>query len=93
MISAVAPGLASALGGGPDGRGGSAPVTPAAITQSQTVLSPPQVTALQQIQKRQQTQDQLRQLVNDTLAANQPGPPRGGPAPSGAGNNPPPRKR
>lgn len=60
----------------------SAPVTPAAVAQSQTVLAPPQVQALQQIQQQQQSQQQLRQMVIDTLGANPP-----------ARGNPPPPKR
>ena len=67
------PGVGMILGGPPEGgRGGSAPVTPGAVSQAQTILAPPQVAALQQIQQQQQAQQQLRQLVNDTLAANQP---------------------
>ena len=77
-------GIIGALGGGPGlgmlmggfdggGRGGgAATVTPAAVSQAQTVLAPSQVAALQQIQQQQQTQQQLRQLVSDTLGANQP---------------------
>ncbi|MEO6246551.1 MAG: hypothetical protein ABIQ12_14060 [Opitutaceae bacterium] len=42
-------------------------VSAAAVTQSQTVLSPPQVAALQQVQQQQQAQQQLRQLVTETL--------------------------
>jgi hypothetical protein len=93
--------IAGVLGGGPGGMGGpdagrgSVPVTSAAVVQSQTVLAPPQVAALQQIQQQQQTQQHLRQLVGETLNANQPargGPPPGTssggtatPAPGGAG--------
>jgi hypothetical protein len=76
--------IIGALGGGPgmgmlagalDGAGrgsSSAPVTAAAVTQSQTVLAPPQVAALQQIQQQQQSQQQLQKLVHETLVANQP---------------------
>jgi hypothetical protein len=71
--------IGSVLGGGPPGgfdgggRGGSSvTVTPAAVSQAQTILAPPQLAALQQIQQQQQTQQQLRQLVTETLAANQP---------------------
>lgn len=74
--------IAGVLGGGPGmgmmvsafdgGRGGTASVTQAAVTQSQTVLAPPQVEALQQIQQQQQTQQQLRKLVSDTLSTAQP---------------------
>ena len=75
MISGVlggGPGMGMIAGGLDGGRGGSVPVTNAAISQAQTVLAPPQVAALQQIRQQQQTQQQLRQLVNDTLSANQP---------------------
>lgn len=76
------------------GRGGSTTVTPAAVAQSQSILSPPQVQALQQIQQQQQSQQQLRQIVNDTITANQPPPPAGGKGGPGAGGpNAPPRKR
>jgi hypothetical protein len=82
--------IAGVLGGGPGmmggepGRGpGTAVVTPAAVSQAQTVLAPPQVAALQQIQQQQQAQQQLRQLINETLTANQPpaNPARGAPPP------------
>jgi hypothetical protein len=42
-------------------------ITPAAVAQSQSVLSAPQLAALQQMQQQQQAQQQLRRLVNDTL--------------------------
>ena len=45
-----------------------ATITPAAIAQSQSVLSPPQLTALQQMQQQQQAQQQLRKIVSDTLS-------------------------
>jgi hypothetical protein len=69
--------ISGALGGGPGlgfdgGSRGTVPVTPAAVSQAQTVLAPPQVAALQQIQQQQQTQQQLRQLVSETLKVNQP---------------------
>ena len=58
---------------GPDtGRGPI--VTPAAVAQSQTILAPPQVAALQQIKQQQQAQQQLRQIVNETLSGGQPAP-------------------
>ncbi len=86
------PGLGMIMDGGRGGGGGggTAPVTPAAVAQSQSVLAPAQVAALQQIQQQQQAQQQLRQLVNDTLSAAQPSstssststaPTKGGPAP------------
>lgn len=89
MISAIAPAMTTALGVTPDARAGSTPVTNAALAQSQTVLSAPQVSALQQIQQQQQTQDQLRRLIGDTMSANMPGPPPNG----GGQGGPPPRKR
>ena len=69
--------LAGLVGGalspaGPDAGRGGPTVTPAAIAQSQTILAPPQVAALQQIQQQQQTQQQLRQLWTETLTASQP---------------------
>jgi hypothetical protein len=59
-------------GGGGGGGGQAATVTPAAVTQAQSVLAAPQVAALQQIQQQQQTQQQLAQIVRDTLAAQAP---------------------
>ncbi len=67
VFGAVAGGFAG--GGG----GGTVAITPAAVTQAQTVLAPPQVAALQQLQQQQQTQQQLAQIVRDTLAAQNPG--------------------
>ncbi len=67
--------------GQPDGAGlrmlggptaSTATITPAAVAQSQSVLSPPQVSALQQLQQQQQAQQQLRQLVTETLGSGQP---------------------
>lgn len=61
-------GLASAfLGGGAGATGGNVPVTAEAVTQAQAFLSPPQVTALQQIQQQQQAQQQLQQLIRSTM--------------------------
>ena len=64
-------------GGGPPGvlpdvidealRVSGAPVTSAAVAQSQTVLAPPQVAALQQIQQQQQAQQQLQQIFRDGI--------------------------
>jgi hypothetical protein len=104
--------IAGALGGGPGvgmllgaidgGPRGGATVTPAAVTQAQTVLVPTQLAALQQIQQQQQTQQQLQQLVHDTIRASQPTPnatgggatpPASGSAPGSAGSGAPPRKR
>jgi hypothetical protein len=58
----------------------SAPVTPAAVAQAQTVLAPPQVAALQQIQQQQQAQQQLQQIIRETM------PPRGDDRPLPPGN-------
>lgn len=97
--------------GGPGGPPGSGPggsvaiVTPAAVAQAQTILAPPQVEALQRIQQTQAAQQQLQQLVRDTLAAtatnaapdSQNAPNRGGSpgaTPAGAaGGTPPPARR
>lgn len=90
--------------GGPPGSGpvgGVAVVTPAAVAQAQTILAPPQVEALQRIQQTQTAQQQLQQLVRDTLAAtvtnaaappSQNAPNRGG-SPNGAGGGTPPPAR
>ncbi len=90
-------------GGGPGG--GGAIVTPAAVAQAQTILAPPQVEALQRIQQTQAAQQQLQQMVRDTLAATAkaaPSPgqnasdrsaPSGGNASGGSGGTTPPTKR
>ena len=80
--------------GPPDGGrgGGTATVTPAAVAQAQTVLTPPQVAALQQIQQQQQTQQQLRQVINETLSAAHP-PGEGGSSATGPGGAPAPGAR
>lgn len=44
-----------------------ATITPAAVAQSQSVLSAPQVAALQQMQQQHQAQQQLRQMVTNPL--------------------------
>lgn len=49
-------------------------ITSAAITQAQTILSPPQVAALQQMQQQQQAQQQLEQAVRATLQDGRGGP-------------------
>lgn len=70
------PDFGAILGGGPGGGpGGAVPpvaVTTAAVAQAQTVLSPVQVRALQQIQQQQQTQQQLRQMFNEAVAGPRP---------------------
>ena len=83
-------GAIAGIGGGPGGggRGGAvtaAPVTQAAVNQAQSVLSQPQVQALQQIQVQQQTQQQLQQIVRDALPAQQPAGGRGGNSTGGGG--------
>lgn len=45
--------------------GGSVRVTDAAITQAQTILSPPQVDALKQMQATQQAQQQMQKMLRD----------------------------
>lgn len=73
------------LAGGPDGgraANSTAPITANAITQSQAVLSGPQVTALQQLQQQQQNQQQLSKIINEAIATQNTGnPARGGPPP------------
>jgi len=61
-------------------RVGGTPVTNAAIAQAQTVLAPPQVSALQQIQQQQQAQQQLQQIFRDTVMPTPPTPGPGTPA-------------
>lgn len=67
-------GIGAIIGGGGGGGGGgqTATVTPAAVSQAQSVLAGQQLAALQQIQQQQQTQQQLAQIVRDTLAAQAP---------------------
>lgn len=87
LMSVLGPGSGGVAGVVAPGRpGGSAPVTPAAIAESQTVLLPAQVQALQQIQQQQQTQQQLRQIASETLGA-------AAPAAGATGAPRPPRKR
>ena len=72
---------AGMLMGAMDGvRIGGPQVTPNAVAQAQGVLSPPQVAALQQIQQQQQAQQKLREMVGETMRANQPPPPATGSA-------------
>jgi hypothetical protein len=75
VMGAVGGGFGALGGGG----GGTVAITPAAVSQAQTVLAGPQVAALQQLQQQQQTQQQLAQIVRDTMAA-QGGNTRGGKA-------------
>lgn len=78
--------LAAAFEGGRGG--GTAPITPAAVNQAQSVLAQPQVAALQQMQQQQQAQQQLQQMVRSTLQENVPGSQKSGaaPAPANGGN-------
>jgi hypothetical protein len=55
------------LGGGGGFNGGGPTISPVAVSQSQSILSAPQVTALQQMQQQQQAQRQLQQTVRSTL--------------------------
>ncbi|MEI6107291.1 MAG: hypothetical protein WCR49_09785 [Opitutae bacterium] len=50
----------------------SVPITDAAVAQSQSVLSPTQVQAMQQLQQEQQAQQQLRQLVRNQTPGSKP---------------------
>jgi hypothetical protein len=50
----------------------SVPITDAAVAQSQTVLSPSQVQAMQQLQQEQQAQQQLRQLLRNQAPGTKP---------------------
>ncbi len=59
--------LAGAFLGSGGGGGRGATITPAAVNQAQSILSQPQVTALQQLQQQQQAQQQLQQAVRTTL--------------------------
>ena len=77
-------GLFAAMGGGGGMMGGpfgnrSSPITDAAITQAQSVLTATQVTALQQLQAQQQAQRQLSQIVRQTM--------NGGSAPPSSGTS------
>jgi hypothetical protein len=76
----AAGGMLGRLGGT---AGGSATITDAAVNQAQTVLSGPQVQALQQLQQEQQAQAKLRQLMR-TLRST------GGAAGTGTGTVSPP---
>ena len=65
--------IVSALGGPgmgppPGGPGPVAVVTPAAVAQAQTVLVPQQLEALQKIQQTQAAQQQVQQLIRQTIA-------------------------
>jgi hypothetical protein len=79
-------GRGGGAGPGPGGRGPpppAAPITPEAILQAQTVLSPQQLGAFQQLQQEQQAQQQLMRTVGDPKAT--PPPTGGGRGASGPG--------
>lgn len=83
IMAAFGPGMGPVAGLMEAGRGNApALVTTAALTNAQTVLSPPQTQALQQIQQQQQSQQQLQQMMRDTLSSGQPPPPGGNPPPA-----------
>lgn len=66
--AASARGVTGARADGP-GRGASAPISAAALTQAQSVLNPTQLAALQELQQQQQAQQQLQQLVGESLGS------------------------
>jgi hypothetical protein len=74
---------AGAGGGGPGGvmammnGGGNAKVTDDAVTQAASVLSAPQVAALQTIQQQQQAQQQIQQMMRSANQGNQAAPASG----------------
>jgi hypothetical protein len=74
---------AGAGGGGPGGimalinGGGNAKVTDDAVTQASSVLSAPQVAALQTIQQQQQAQQQIQQMMRAANQNNQAAPAAG----------------
>ncbi|MDD2764090.1 MAG: hypothetical protein PHE83_08985 [Opitutaceae bacterium] len=77
ILAASAPNQSQGAGGflaaaGPMGGGmfynRGVSVTDAAITQAQSVLSPPQLAALQQIQAQQQAQQQMTQIMRQTFS-------------------------
>ena len=75
------PGLMALVNGG-----GTAKITPEAVTAAQGVLSAPQMAVLQQVQAQQQAQQQMQQMIraaNQGTAAASPG---AAPAPSAGGS-------
>jgi hypothetical protein len=87
-------GLFAALGGGGGPMAGifgngSAPITDAAITQAGTILTAPQVAALQQLQAQQQAQQQIAKIIRQANSGGGAAP--GTPATQGAGSASPPR--
>ena len=64
-------GLAALFGGGTMGGGSgnrTSPITDAAVTQAQTVLTPTQVTALQQLQTQQQAGQAIGRMMRQSAA-------------------------
>lgn len=61
-------GIGEMLGGG-GGNGATAAITPAAVSQAQSVLAPAQSAALQQLQQQQQAQQQLQQILRSTITS------------------------
>jgi hypothetical protein len=49
--------------------GGGAVISNAAVVQSQTILAPQQLTALQQLQQQQLAQQQVQQIVRESISA------------------------
>jgi len=79
ILAETSPAPANRAGAGSPGNrpGGifnltSVPITDAAVAQSQTVLSPSQVQAMQQLQQEQQAQQQLRQLLRNQVPGTKP---------------------
>ena len=65
--------------------GGNAKITDATITQASSVLSAPQVSALEQIQQQQQAQQQMQQLMRAASQGTAAGQPAAAPATSTSG--------
>ena len=79
IAAAVAGTAAGALVGMAESARVAAPITGAAVAEAQTVLSPPQVAALQQLQQQQQAQQQLQRVIRESMpggTAPRPSPPR-----------------
>lgn len=62
--------LFASLRAGPGGLNQTGPVTAAALTQAQGVLSAPQIQALQQIQQQQAAQAQMQQMLRASFGPN-----------------------
>lgn len=60
-------------GGGGGAGGPTSAITPNAVAQAQTVLTAPQLAALQQLQQQQQAAQQLQQIMRDTISNAQKG--------------------